>query len=433
MKSKKLFAAIGNIDDKFISGDAEEPSTAESGRITVPFYRRRTVYRYTGLAACVVVVALSIWAIPGLFSVPIDNPVSETPYVPGNTSVIGLPNTDADSQTDRSPFDPGDMSIIGLPVDNFNLAELHSPDGVMASRIAFFKLSDFYAYDKVSFAYVRVTETKQWTDSSRFWGASEVQTSTLHVLSSIWSGGELPETVSVTQSKYGGCCANEETNLLRVGGVYLLPLSYWEEGDTWYITGDLDVLFEVDDQGRIWSHSQFDGFNQFDGQDAGIVAGIVTTMTSDENFPSAVTYYGRIARAWGVVAELTVLSVNESFDKWGYSQAEYRVIVDNVISIVSMPWHEREPMIRDEITVFSPGQAEHIAQGGRYLVLLDLSENGPYIDISKTAQIADDGTITAMPSSQEQQNIFTEFDGYTISHMREEARRAKLWHETYAD
>ena len=91
MKSKLLFFAIGNIDDKFISEDAEAFSAGDKVKTSAPFYRNRNVYRFAGLAACAAAVLLCVWAIHGLFSSPnpiIDNPgiiYTDNPQGGGNT------------------------------------------------------------------------------------------------------------------------------------------------------------------------------------------------------------------------------------------------------------------------------------------------------------------------------------------------------------
>ena len=81
----------------------------------------------------------------------------------------------------------------------------------------------------------------------------------------------------------------------------MLPLGYWHDNDTWYVIGDLDVLFEIDDNGCVWTHSKYEDFNRFDGENAEILADAVTAFTSDENFLSATTAFGQIARHWGVL------------------------------------------------------------------------------------------------------------------------------------
>jgi len=253
-----------------------------------------------------------------------------------------------------------------------------------------------------------------------------MQTSTVHVLSTVWSSTELPEVIEITQYKYGGCCAGEETNLLREGGVYLLPLYFWDGGNTWQVAADLDVMFEVDNSGLIWSHSQYEGFNRFDGQEATVVADLITAMTSDVNFPAAVTLFGIIARHWGVMMEVTVLGATIDPNRWEWEQNLLIMSADNVLTIASNDFYEWRPESGDEFNAVSWCYLE---QGGRYLILFDPSEGGPYIEERSVARINADGTITAIS----EENLFSAFNGFTVEQVKVEAERAIEWHMTHSD
>jgi hypothetical protein len=371
-----------------------------------------TWIKYGSLAACAAAVLLFCnWAIPGL----INNPTPRNPFT----------------------FDPHNTARIGMPVENFNLAELHDQSGVAASRLLIARTAHLFsngAPDLVVF--VRVIGTEQWTykDSHTIY-TSERQTSTAHILSTIWSGVDVPETISVMQHKYGGCCEGEETNLLRNGGVYMLPLHYWEGDDVWIINGDLDVLFEVDDEGRVWSHSEQKGFNCFDGKYAQELTDDIISITSDENFSAGITLFGRIAHGWGRLTEVTILSATHTVSEYGDDQIEYRMRADNIISVASNPAYTWQPEMGGEFTAISHGAVEYLEQGKRYLIHLDPSDGGPYIEEARTAVINADDTITAIPLSEQnnwQKNIFLEFNGYTVAQMQAEAERAKAWHSRYA-
>jgi hypothetical protein len=386
---------VGYLDSISVEAEQHERTMKRLYQKPTPLYQNRTVLRYTGMAACAAVLMLCVLTIPGLFNKPVAN----------------------------TPYDLSNTSIIGLPVENFNLAELHNSGGEAASRIGFVRMSDFFSFSKPYFAFVRVIETEEWTDKSSF-TQSQKQTSTVQILSTLWSETELPEIMSVTQSKYGGCCAGEETNLIRDGGVYLLPMIYWENGDTWIVSGDLDVLFEVDDQGRIWSHSQHEGFNQFDGLEASIVVDVLTAMTADENFSAVITRFGYIANSWGVLAEVTVMGTAHDSERWEWEQNLLVMSVDNVLSIAQNDRYTWRPKNNDEIQAVSNCYLE---QGARYLILFDPSDGGPYIEEGRVAIINADGTITAISD----ESVFAEFNGYTVEHMKFEAERSIAWHRSH--
>jgi len=233
-----------------VDADLHEKIIKKATQKSKPLKRNFTLFRYAGIAACALILIACVWIVPVLLK--------------------------------PEPF------YVGLPVENFSLAELHNPNGAEADSILFFRVSDFFSYNTSHIAFVRVIGTEQATVQNRPRRTDEIQTSTLQILSTVWSkNAELPETISVMQYKYGGCCADEPTNLLRKGGVYLLPLAYWENDGTWYINGTHAVLFEVDDTGRVWSHSPFEDFSSFDGKDASELVKVITKMTSDKNFPAA--------------------------------------------------------------------------------------------------------------------------------------------------
>ena len=84
-----------------------------------PLYRRRTVYRYAGLAACAAVLALCVWTIPGLWNNPAENlpnnPVHISTHAPqpqngGQNAIV----------TDAPP--DSDTMIPGLRDEEFPLA-----------------------------------------------------------------------------------------------------------------------------------------------------------------------------------------------------------------------------------------------------------------------------------------------------------------------
>lgn len=388
---------VSYLDSIEVDTEQHDRTMARLNQKPEPLYKKPLVLRYTGMAACAAVLIFCFFTIPGL-----------------------LGNSDADT-----PYNPNNTTIVGLPVDNFSLADLHDPKGDFTSRVSHYKMSDLFSYVLPDFAFVRVIKTEQLANRDIL--NRDMQTSTVQVLSTIWSNIELPETIPVTQYKTGGCCLGENTNLLREGGVYLLPLSYWAEGDRWYIIGDFDVLFEVDDNGFIWSHSQHEGFNRFDGQDASIVANAVKALMSDENILSAVTLFGRIARDWGVLAEVTVLGDEVDLERWGWEQNILVLRTDRVLSIGASKWYTWKPEKDDEIRAVSFCRLE---QGERYLILIDPSENGPYISGEHVvAKINADSTITAISKD----NAFTEFNGRTVEFMKEEAERAIAWYKAHME
>jgi len=376
--------------------------------------RSRVALRYAGVAACVVILTVFAFAVFGVLG----NFNIKSPYSPG---IIIDPN--------EKPT----VSLVGLPVNNFSLAELEDFNGAADIRVGYAKISDFFRYrEPPCFVFVRVIETERWTDTEGPWDQKR-QTSTVHVIDSVYSEVKLPVAIRIIQSEYVSYTDNDKTNLVREGGVYLLPLFYWEDTDTWVVQGDIDVLFEVDDRGLIWSHSWHDGFMRFDGQDANVVAGFIRAMTSDESFPVATSPFGFSFGGGSVLVKTTILSVTHSTSRAGYDQFTYLIRIDDVVSealsLRYTPLYVWPVKKGDEIRIVVSFISESLEQGEQYLLVLE-----PWydiLDIRAAAAINGNGTITAALLYQGN-SLFTAFNGLSIAQIKEETERAKSWHTTYA-
>jgi hypothetical protein len=70
MKCKRLFTAIGNIDERFIEEDAEEIAINKGNQNA---RKRRVIYTYAGIAACAVILLFSVFSSLGSLNPSIDN------------------------------------------------------------------------------------------------------------------------------------------------------------------------------------------------------------------------------------------------------------------------------------------------------------------------------------------------------------------------
>jgi hypothetical protein len=368
--------------------------------------KKSAVFRYAGVAACAMIILLAcVWIVPGVFG-------------------------------ERLDFEP---LYIGLPVDDFILT---GDSGGLDTRIIYKNLYDFFRlYNSVPdmFAVVRVVETEQKTDKNpRF--RSEWQVSSAEVLSVLWNRyGNIPETISVISWKRYICGESASKNLIREGGVYLLPLCYSPpvgvREEEWHITGDVGVLFEIDDKGRVWSHSPFDGFNKFDGGDARILADALNVYVSDENFSAAVSRFGMIIREpwWDVLIEATHLSVTENTNEYDNIYYEHFFRVENILTSENLYC----PAAGGEIKTISHDSLTkiHLEEGGKYLMFFTFDETGPYMaSTGGIAKINVDGTISEIFTPRGYgHRAFDEYNGYTVGQMQEEARKAITWHEKYGE
>jgi len=167
-------------------------------------------------------------------------------------------------------------SIHGLPTSSYTWdmgggVELDRMD-TSELRYLMRAFDDRYDPDvKAAFAIVQVEKAERFTEKYEAGDGQiavprEGQIANCGVLFDVLGDGiDMP--LKIKQYLYGGCASDEETNLLRVGGVYVLPLTNWQNEDYWIIFDDLDSLFEVDDKGLIQSHSRHQKLNKYDGRE----------------------------------------------------------------------------------------------------------------------------------------------------------------------
>lgn len=156
-------------------------------------------------------------------------------------------------------------SIKGLPSSDYVVSVQMNYEADRA--ILFNDLSKLYRYknEAMSFAIVKIIDTNEATskESEEIPWREKVQQATANILQVI-GGNSLPETIQIQQNLYGGCVGDEKTNLVRPNGVYVLPLIF--DNNKYHVIGDLDFLLEVDDANKVHSHSEYYGFDQFNGQ-----------------------------------------------------------------------------------------------------------------------------------------------------------------------
>ena len=313
------------------------------------------VKRLVPAAACAAIIIAAVFAVLQFSQNVPDDPLIDV----NNTAIIGLP------------------SATPAACDG---------QGVSADRIGFHRLQDllFQIRTPRAIVFARVNEQTQPQSSEGGW---LTQTSTLQVLSTVWGGDSEPppQFLTVAQgfldsgSGIMGCCVGSIP--LRKGGVYFLPLGYNDGG--WFIIGSEDVLFEVDDRGKLYSHSQFPDFNRFDDEEASVVADAILLLIEDENFAAATSRFGRNMR-WNY--EVAVVTYGESAGvHWevSYNGAEFEM-------------------------------------GVSYLALI--ADNNTVWDFYVT-RVNHDGTIT--PSSE---SVFADLYGYTVDEVIAFAERARAWH-----
>jgi hypothetical protein len=260
VNNTKILRAIGGVNDTLVERAGLKNKVSQ---------KKKMVWLKWALpAAACLVIAVAIAAPAILKQIPT---IFVTPGGGGDVGSGGkVPS--AIISGDKSTFDGLD-SILGLPTSGYTWDE---GEGVMSDRMATNELRllmrEFDSHDpdvKTVFAIVGVNSAEPFNEIRAAYGASKGQLAECDVLSDFF-GDEINPPVNtliqIRQFLYGGCTSDEETNLLRVGGVYVLPLINWQNEDFWTVYGDLDCLFEVDDTGMIQSHSQYKQLNKYDGQ-----------------------------------------------------------------------------------------------------------------------------------------------------------------------
>ena len=426
--NEKILHAIGGINDDIIARANTDKLPAKKMRI-IPKWR----VLVPAAAACLV-IAVAVMALPLLSTTPAEN----TPTLP-NQSNAG---------TDYVP------EFAGLPVDNFCLNEEGdsnvnvklSQAWCATSLIEFFINSDPKLVPQM-FVFVRVAETEQFektitqkieTDehTEYYDDYYDMQTSTLQVLSVIRNNRtDIPETITVCQSNYrnySNVLGKAPAKFLREDAVYLLPISsndeYTDRLGEWVIWGDTEVLFEVDDNGLIWSHSGFPGFNKFDGMPATQLAQRIVDITDDENFKladSRLAWYSS-----GILAQVTAVSELRSVTM------EYVTPVSDTESVseikeVAVNGYNLELENGDIIELFG-SVAGLFELGGRYLVFLDPTVDYPhiidmYFESTYMAKINDDDTVTPF----DENSCFKEVEGCTVEEVVGLVERVKAFYNKY--
>lgn len=449
--------------------------------------KMRFLYGFLVIASCLI-VALAISAFSDL-PMGTTNLNPNAALAPGESNVSitdsqsfgsNLDDTSGGSDNSENPDDSETFEnlfvsdnllppeFIGLPMYNHCLPQEDS----MASRMGVGSLIDILGTPRravdfwetrpvQAFAFVRVIETVQEENH---------QISTVEVLRTVWSRGrELPDKMTLTQFSGAIMCCSPYGELMREGGVFLLPLWYndgtdeWWRQEGWFNWTYFDVLFEVDNTGLIWSRSNLSAFNRFDGRHTSLLTNAILSIANgDENIGRDIAHtpFGWAADD-SVLAIVTAVS-SESVELFPNSpgrplwENRYTVIVEEILSTPTVyglqrgAWFETKLRWREnwraseqwwqeweqyrEIAALNTSFSMNLLEPGeRYLVFITPWYGNfavPYTFFSESiAKINADGTITPFYDVENIWNVFDEYDGYTVEKLAELAYLANTWHE----
>jgi hypothetical protein len=124
----------------------------------------------------------------------------------------------------------------GLPAGDYTWTE-GAVEGISASRVwigelrhLFYFFENAYGKEEVpivsAIAIVKV-QTVQATPGNAWSEKGQIASCEVVYDNILENSRQLPEFPQIKQYLYGGCTDDEETNLLRVGGVYVLPLTLY--------------------------------------------------------------------------------------------------------------------------------------------------------------------------------------------------------------
>jgi len=277
MNSKELYEAVGGIDEKYVE-DADAARGNRSARVvtSAPFaslalWLKRAMpiepwlKRAMPIAACLV-VAVGVYFAYNALNPPNQfktNEPASSGYATGYNT-IGKPSLKIDDLVNSEACYAAPDDWRGLPTEQFVLQEQSGN----ANRIVFHTLQDLADYADAFIVVPSVREVAPDGGDMQTAIAEYAEAIGDMILTRQWDDYTIStgSRILIRQRLIGGCIMDEPSNLLRVGGVYLLPVKFNPDFGAYEVVGDLDVLFELDDNGKIVSHSQFPEFNKYDGK-----------------------------------------------------------------------------------------------------------------------------------------------------------------------
>jgi hypothetical protein len=326
--------------------------------------------------------------------------------------------------------------IRGLPARNFTIDELTL--NMMSDRIVInrftevFGVSWFEDIDRI--AIVKVEGEPQLIDGRDFWEGRA--SSTARVLVDIYGRGS--EIVEITQSYSNYRMEGYNSILLRDGGVYILPLVKWE--GKYGIVANMDVLFEIDDNGKIFSHSRNPAFNYFDGKCYTVLVDEINRMRSNEEYMTAVLN----GLAFSLHTPLVeVFVTDEPFLQESAVNAStlfmdmvYPANVLRLINGYEFYGDKKRVTVPDSINFKATTEDidYRLEKGGRYLVNLSYSDchGGYIIPFYDFFYVNDNDVIRAGSFSSSEERRLSVYNGYTLDEFIQLNERLREFEESFA-
>ena len=260
MNSKTLYEAVGGIDDKYIE-EADVTKSNKKARVSAfsPWAKRAV-----SIASCLAVMAGVFLVYSALRPMSDDNPGNSDDII--GDRAISTPSLKIEEDIVIAACYAAPDYWRGLAAENFVLQEQAGDS--LADRIVFQTLQDLAGSSDAFIVVANVHETAPDGNNAQTAVAEYAETIGDVIQTRQWDDYTIStgSRILIRQRLIGGCTMDEPNNLLRVGGVYLLPVKFNSQLGAYQVVGDLDVLFELDSEGKIVSHSQFPEFSKYDGK-----------------------------------------------------------------------------------------------------------------------------------------------------------------------
>ena len=263
MNSKELYEAVGGIDEKYIKDADAIKSNKEVHIVAFAPWLKRAM----PIAVCLVVMAGVFLGYNTLC--PPNKFTGDESGNPGylTDSTIGKPSLKIEEgvNSEACYADPDDWR--GLATQYFVLQE-QTESNINAERNVFQTLQDLADYADAFIIVPNVHKIAPDGDNMQTAIAEYAGTIGDMIQTRQWDDYTIStgSRILIRQTLIGGCTMDEPNNLLRAGGVYLLPVKFNSYLGAYEVVGDLDVLFELDAEGKIVSHSRFPELNRYDGK-----------------------------------------------------------------------------------------------------------------------------------------------------------------------
>ncbi|MCL1866479.1 MAG: hypothetical protein FWF82_03625 [Oscillospiraceae bacterium] len=263
------------------------------------------------------------------------------------------------------------------------------------------------------------------------------------VIENIYGDGE--EVINL-KPVYAGDGTIPHTDLYREGGVYVLSLC--ERDGISYPIGEWDVLFEIDDNENVFSHSRNPEFNYFDGKNYTVLTDEIRRLFGNEEYiASPITYWLKHSPLAEVVVTEATLRYEDDYAVEKENPMIYMFYQAEVIQNINSRYNGE--ILPNRITIAASTQDFPywgFKEGVRYIVpiysftfptppstMVSGNDNEIFQLYSYDyAEINDNGVICGKTFDEDNTNsVFSHYDGYTLDEFKQSVERLLAFDESF--